>query len=226
VSTSNTEERQEAISDEQLMRYLDGELGDEAEAQLEARLVAKRDDDSDARDKLAGLELVGGLLRESVEEDMRGGDLVDSIMAEIEAGHADELPDSVAALQQTGALQPGDKSPLVGKAAANDNARNIYMVAAAAAAVAAGLWFYSGTPAETRTASLPPAATPAASGLPQPAAETTAEVAPDADDEPAVEIASVDFGSGQAGSVFHISGGDTAASSTTVLWVTDLGDDE
>jgi hypothetical protein len=224
VTTHNTDEHQAAISDEQLMRYLDGELGDDAEAELGALL----EDDDDARDKLAGLELVGELLREAVEEDERGADLSELIMAEVEAGHADDLPDSVAVLQKKDLAGPGAGSTLADAPAANDNARNIYMLAAAAAAVAAGLWFYSGTtpPEPTRTASAP---TPAleATELPTPAPETTAEVAPDEDDDdPAVEIAAIDFGSGQAGSVFHISGGDTAAAGTTVLWVTDLGDDE
>lgn len=200
------------IDDRQLMRLLDGDLDDQAAAELEARLESE----PDARAKLQGLRAVGTVLREIVAEDNRGASIADAVIAKIgdDEGRLVEPPASgkVSALTRTA-------TP------ANDNARSIYALAGVAAAVAAGLFLWGRADTEPTALTLPaveePAPEVARAAPSQPATEPDAPQ-DEGDAEPAVEIASVDFGA-QSGSVFYISG-NKAAASTAVVWVTDPGE--
>ncbi len=238
TSGSKTDEGPPAISDLELMRYLDGELDEPELTELEARLAG----DDEASGKLAGLDQLGDFLRQAVVSDERGDAIADAVMAGIDAADTDqaegdeaeviELPkqtklDSTAGDQVAGArvAEPS-----------NDNSRLIYSVFAAAAAVAIGLFVWGTTgpgadsvamtdrPAsEAIEAAAAPEASPAAVAGKAARAEDEDDAAAD-EDEPSVEIAAVDFGA-QSGSVFYVSAGKNAAGSTAVVWVTDLGDE-
>ena len=139
MTTSKTTE----ISDRDLMRFYDGELDDERAEEIERWLEDEADDElvGAALDKLAGLELAGDLVIEAIDGDERADDVVDAVMARLDAAEDeedesaenDEAPDEVE-------LAPLKKAPL-GEVAppANDNAARIYMLAAAAAAAAASM---------------------------------------------------------------------------------------
>jgi hypothetical protein len=222
------------VSDEELMRYLDGELGQERRGEVEEQLAGDRD----GRDKLAGMDWVGELLRERAAGDERADGIADAVMASLASSssrdqESSEEDDAAAAevvplpTRKREATQRVDQPR-----AANDNAKSIFALAAAAAAVAAGLYFWSRTGADDITV---------ADGRPAPAATAVAAVQSEAStaaaspkwshpapteeptEEPsaAVEVASVDFGS-HTGSVFYVSTGpENAATTTVVVWVTD-----
>jgi hypothetical protein len=208
------------------MRYLDGELDEESAAEVAALL----EHDADARDKLAGLALSGDLLRGLVEEDARGDGIADAVMIKVGVAAESQPPprdhNVVALPRREAAPSPGAPSSLrtpvsADKPANDNNARLIYMIATAAAAVAAGLYFWSGrTPDETPTASAPPPPAQTAEPAPKPAAPPAAEP----EEAEGVEIASVDFGGEQSGSVFYISAPEKGAAATAVVWVTDPGE--
>jgi len=185
-----------------LMQWYDGELTDAPE--LSGDLEAKRET----------MELVGAMLRVSIEDDARGAGIADAVM-----GRLDEAPQPAEVLE----LPQGTKP-------VNDNARIIYGLAGLAAAAAVGLFFWgSNTPSQEPTVAQAPVASEAPAELtaddaPRPPEAHPADLPPltaqvDAEEEaqPAVEVASVDFGRHQ-GSVFYV-GGQNAQ--TAVVWVND-----
>ena len=191
-------------SDLALMQWHDGELTeapDLSDAELEAKYEA--------------MSLVGAVLRQSVEDDERGAGLADAVMARLDG------PAEVVELTQVGGQggKPG-----------NDNGRTIFGLAGLAAAAAAGLFFWGqSAPEEPAVASAPAAieapAEPTSADAPRPPEahpadmpNLTAQVDEDEDAEPAVEVASVDFGRHQ-GSVFYVASNTTAT--TAVVWVND-----
>jgi hypothetical protein len=239
-------ERKHAPSDLELMRFFDGELDDdEREAEIEAWL--EEDDAHDGRDKLADLGLVAGIVAEEAMARAADIDLVDAVMdgldeAEELEGAADaeaevvELPRPVARERAELPEVAGAASGAAGSsraagsshAAANDNARSIYGLAAVAAAIAAGLFFWGRSDPTAELAHVParppieetvvaPAATPAAP-------EALADAVAEEDEDPTVEVAAVDFGS-NSGSVFYVSGDENAAA-TAVVWITDDAGEE
>ena len=240
TSGSKTDEGLPAISDRELMRYLDGELDEPDLTELEARLVT----DEQASGKVAGLEQVGDFLRETVSADDRADCIADAIMAQIEAEAADGAgADSAGAdsagdgdakvveLPRAPALETLTDRPVADGSPANDNSRLIYAVFGVAAAAAAALFVWGNAVPTSDTvamASRPAVATEvaaaaeAAPGLP-PSGKVDTEAAAEDEDEPVVEIAAVDFGA-QSGSVFYVSAGKHTAGSTAVVWVTDLGE--
>ncbi len=188
-------------SDLALMQWHDGELTeapDLSDAELEAKYEA--------------MSMVGVVLRQSIEDDERGAGLADAVMAQLDA------PSDVVEL------------PQVGTKPSNDNARTIFGLAGLAAAAAAGLFFWGqSTPQEPAVASAPAAieapAEPTSADAPRPPEahpadlpNLTAQVDEDEDAEPAVEVASVDFGRHQ-GSVFYVAS--NTAATTAVVWVND-----
>lgn len=217
MTTSKTE-----ISDRELMRFYDGDLDDERTEEIERWLDEGALDD-EALDKLAGLDLVGDLLAEAVDGDERADDVVDAVMAKLDAAGEDaDAEDDEAANEDVDAeLVPLKKL----QTPANDNAPRIYMLAAVAAAAAAGLYIWGNqgqdveppphayVPPTTMTAE--PTASPAA-----PAPPPTAVGLADDEDE-GVEIAAVDFGT-HRGSVFYV--GDASAGRTAVVWINDAGE--
>lgn len=197
------------IADVELMRHFDGELDEKSSAEVAALL----EHDADARAKIAGLAIAGDVVRASVAEDKRGDNIAGAVMALIEAEPDRKEEGKVVELtRDLPTAQP-----------ANDNARLIYTIAAAAAAVAAGLYFWSNASSESAgpTASAPTAQPAVESPAPTP---SPAEVNTEGDEEAGVEIASVDFGSGVSGSVFYTSAGEKGTSATAVVWVTDSGE--
>lgn len=204
-----------AFSDEELMHFFDGELEPARDSELEELLA----DAGDARDKLAGLALVGDLLRERADADDRADGIADKVMATID-GPMGQLPTLEA---------PSAHGHSPGAHPANDNARTIYALAFMAAAVAAG-FFVWGRGDQTRELAelVPPLPAMVESARPEVApAPGTAEAQPEAvalaedDGERAgVEVAAVDFGA-HIGSVFFVAGADERAAQTAVVWVTD-----
>jgi anti-sigma factor RsiW len=190
-----------------LMRHLDGELDPDRAKELDALLAG----DETARDKAAGLALVAELLRERVDADARADGIVDAVMARLDEAPSDESE-----------AEPVKAAPSSGRVAtdrpANDNARIIFTLATAAAAVAAGLFFWGTTEPDDGVALAPPAEPPAElAPLPTFAEEAPATAEVEAEEAPQpVEVAAVDFGS-QSGSVFYVSGQNAA---TAVVWVT------
>lgn len=222
------------VSDEELMLLVDDELADERRAEVEQVLAS----DPEARAKLAGLEWVGEVLRERAEDERADG-IADAVMARLAPEQGEAPTDQASADEQPGEVVPLRASrqqaprPLDRPAAANDNARGIFALAAAAAAVAAGLYFWSRSGAddmslEARRRAIPPNAIAAAEGessgasaQPRWLREAPEQDPPAEEPSAAVEVASVDFGS-HTGSVFYVSTGpDDAATTTAVVWVTD-----
>jgi negative regulator of sigma E activity len=205
----------------------DGELT----AETAARVAALLAEDAGARDKLATMQLLGSLLRETVDGESRADGITDAVMARV----ASEPAPRRAAVPEA-AVDPAAQHDMLRRARpANDNSRTIYAMALAAAAVAAGLFIWGRTGAsDGQVAAQAPVGPPAVEAPAEPAAETlaseagsaTADDPADETDSPAgVEIASVDFGPGaQSGAVFMISGGKSSAP-TAVVWVTDLGEE-
>ena len=224
------------VRDEELMRFLDEELDEERCAEVAARL----EQDAEARDKLAGLDLAGELLREQAATDERADTIADAVMAKLEAGEGQEAEESSGHEGDDTAGADVVKLPVApqrvdvpasGAQPANDNRWSIFGMAAAAAAVAAGLWVWSRSGADemdlagrqpTSAAQVAAADTDEATAAPRwpaPAAADTAE--PDEEATAGVEVAAVDFGS-HTGSVFYVSTGpEHAATTTAVVWVTD-----
>jgi len=224
--------------DEDLMRYLDGELEEAQSAEIEQLLQQ----DEQAAGKLAALSLLGELLRESADRQVGADGIADAVMAAVEAEACES--DGGSCEDEVGLapvvplpLRPRDKLPV---SPANDNSRNIFTLAAVAAAIAAGffLWGRADTGSELAvTSTNPPVATqpaqPALSLAALEPSQAAAPAVPQPEPEeagPGVEVASVDFGS-LTGSVFYVSGksgdDDRDATTTAVLWVTDdAGEDQ
>ncbi len=227
TTPSNDTEPAAPIDDRdlELMRFLDEEL-DEAEAEA---FAAKLDDEV-VRAKLAGLELVGELLRENAQADERADSIAAAVMERLEAQCSIRKDDDESSADvEPIASQPDLRPSATNDAPANDNSRSFFALAAMAAAVAAGLflWGRSNPTAEVAQAPYDPPAV--AAEMPtsiKPAAADTASLG-EAEEEMGqvgMEIAAVDFGA-QQGSVFYVGGSDEA-NATTVVWVTESGDEQ
>ena len=219
------------VRDLELMRQFDGELDDDLSATVEDFVEA----DADARDKMAGLALVGQLMRERADADARADGIADRVMdaldrddvetldAEAEADQSAPLDSSSPASRERKRLNPKP---------ANDNSGTIYAFAAVAAAIAAGVFVWGKTTSHDTIASAPEGKTgptsmvasdsPAAADMRGPAVGADDSATAEEDDALGVEIAAVDFGS-HSGSVFYVSSGSEEV--TAVVWVTDLGDE-
>ncbi len=233
-------------SDAELMGYLDGELGEPRAAEVATHLEG----DSVARDKIAGLELVGQLLREKAERDGRGDDIAAAVMARIDALPSVEAGRKTVQATREGAASDhsaADRGPAAepeaqapegakiiawperrARSGARDHARGLVGLALAAAAVAAGLFVWSRMPGQETAVAIAPSTTvePATALSPAPpdttpSAPGRAEAEPEEEPHAAVEVAAVDFGA-YMGSVFYVSsGGGDAEATTAVIWVTD-----
>ena len=224
---SESTESTRDVTDETLMQFFDGELDEERALEVAAWI----EHHEDARDKLAGLDIIAEVLREQAAADERGSviDVVDDVLAAIEEGEGAEVIELPA---RSGSSPEGsskfDKVSSTGKPS-NDNARNIYALAGIAAAIAAGMFFWGRTaPTSGTLADLAPQATeaPAAMKVHDDAALTeraqpavTADPA-DAERDAGVEVASVDWGN-QMGQVFEV-----GESGSVVLWINDTADEE
>lgn len=214
-------------SDEELMMLLDGELDEPRRAEV----ASWAGSDAELGGKLDGLGLVSSLVREGAGVDSRADGIADAVMAELESPRAASGGAEVVALP----TRAGRRGRWLGGAsAANDNSRHILWMAGLAAAVAAGLFFWSragikdmpltdGSPATAGASATAVALGPSGSG-PEPKwlpPAATAEQGADEGATPVVEVAAVDFGT-NTGSVFYVSTGASQANTTTaVIWVTD-----
>lgn len=215
-------------SDLELMLYADGELDAERHAEVEAYLARN----AAASSKLAALGMASSIVHEgALSVNPKADGIADAVMAQIAAEAsrsaaplAPSLPSTKTAPAPAPAPAPAGRllRERRGKPA-NDNSRGIFTLAAFAVAAAAGLMLWSradmqapphakGTPETTIQETAPPAPDNAAE-LPQ---EKT-----DKDDEPAVEVAAVDFGA-LTGTIFYVPTGAAASNATTtVVWLND-----
>jgi hypothetical protein len=198
-------------TDLELMLHADGELDAARRAEVEAWLASADDGEGTASPerraahaKLAALGLVSGVVRES------------ALAASASAG-ADGI--AAAVMGRLDARKP-----------ANDTARRTYVLAAAtfvAAAAAVLLWiqpfpFSGGGPVAHRGSAPAPGLTAVDAfepDMPNTETEAEAEHPGDVSVEHAVEVSAVDFG-GRTGAVLYVPG-ETSASSTTVVWLSD-----
>jgi anti-sigma factor RsiW len=223
---STERQPQTPVSDQELMCWLDGELDETRHAEIGALVAA----DPELRAKVAGIGLAGELVRERIDGDERADTVADAVMGKLGAEPEDGgklIHAPFGAKRRLGSFVRSEP--------ANENARSVFVMAALAAAVAVGLFFWS----RAGLKELPvghggpgrPIVVPATALAWQPGASAAepkwlspAPAEPAAEDEEsaaAVEVAAVDFGS-HSGTVFYVSSGSTESSTTTaVVWVTD-----
>lgn len=207
-------------TDMELMLYFDGELSEPRRAEVES-FVAR---DSSATNKLSGLRVSSGLVRERALAVDMGGDIAASVLSAIEAGIDKQKSAGSKPIGFLPVRPAGSSSK-----PANDNSRSIFTLAAIAVAAAAAMMIWSRTPPDAPNVAKgdAPAATQEArqpASDPQKAAveAAPAEAPPaEAELEHGVEVAAVDFGA-HMGTIFYVPS-DAAASSatTTVVWVDD-----
>ncbi len=237
--TAHERRVEKAVSDLDLMLYLDGELSTERHEQVRRAITR----DEVLRSKFHALEVASSIVRERAVDAAANIDFADSVMAKIMA------KDAVVSLDERDTA-PGEGQPRETSAndtqgvrleklearakASNDNARGIFALAALAVAAAASLMIWgrlapnpSVAPAEplamVTTQEIAPAAPPVEM-LSAPAGETPADVAED--QEMGVEVAAVDFGS-RVGTIFYVeTEAATSRHTTTVVWLTDSDGEE
>lgn len=209
-------------TDMELMLYVDGELDEERIADVEALLK----ESEGARRKVTALRYASGMVREHTMAAAPAIDVASSVMAKIEAGEASEADPPAkngAGVDMAPVRLPRSSTKDSRPAAANDNSRSIFTLAAIAVAAAAGMmiWGRMGEAPVRPTASVPvmtqEAAPEAQVRAPAPPAEPSTS---EGDDEHGVEVAAVDFGA-HMGSIFYVPTDATAGATTTVVWVDD-----
>lgn len=196
-------------TDQQLMRLHDGELDPDERASVETALAT----DARARDVVAGLEQIGDVVRAVVERTDAPSDLVDDVMARIDAEQqGGRAPDREGLRVLEGGAR-GGATPTAsppGRGARIAAAGGAFAAAAAAAVVMALSGGATSTAVGSRPA-LPATAQPAVAPS-APVVGTSAE-----EDSSSAAIESIDFG-GSNGSIFMVSAGDVT---TPVVWVSD-----
>jgi anti-sigma factor RsiW len=215
-------------TDQELMLYADGELGDERRAEVETHLAS----DETARRKLWGLRMTSDLVREAALELSAADSIADAVMGKIGAeskpnGAHTETPSKQAEVIRIGERRPAALAKVAAKRAANDSARSIWMLTAAAVAAAAGMMIWgrmdaAPTADRSRTQSTAsPVEVVAPVEAPKPLAAEEPAPTPDGELEMGVEVAAVDFGA-RTGTIFYVAGDQGASSpTTTVVWLAD-----
>ena len=218
-------------SDLELMMFHDGELDEARHREVEAYLRGEGTAVKSSANKLAGLGLVSALVVESQIPTMRAQErqadtIAAAVMAKLDAGRdaspratGNEKSDSHTTPRLDGAAEP-----------ANDNGRFIMVLAGLAAAAAAALFVWGrSAPPEAPSAAVEAIDAPAEMA-PVPS-ETVAIVPPtatssaavpsleEAEGQPSVEVASVDF-SAASGAVYYVPS-DSAGQTTAVVWLKD-----
>ncbi len=215
------------VGDRDLLRFYDGDLTDDEAAAVMHRVER----DALVSRKLAGLTLLGDLVREAVAAEP-AFDVADDVMARIDADAGSQQGSSSIAppsaedrrIASAAAVPRPELERVRASSAkpANENSRSIFALAACAAAAAAGLFVWGRMPVDDipisrAVPSEPASAVAALSGqkvAPEPSGATV-------ESGPGVEIASVDFGARQ-GSVFYMPNTDSAAL-TAIVWIDDSG---
>jgi hypothetical protein len=223
-------------TDLELMLYVDGELS--GDRLREVRLAIEKD--ASLRSKVAALKLAADVVREDARTCAASVDLTDAIMGRIAADSGgtldprDASPAPVAEERPAPVVQPLLRpGPARPKAAANDNARGIFALAALAVAAAAGMMIWgrmapdASRPPSAPVATLTTQAEPTNVVLepaPTPSAERAAAPAQEGEGDVGVEVAAVDFGS-RVGTIFYVpreaATSNHAATTTTVVWLAD-----
>lgn len=236
--TAHERHVEKAVSDLDLMLYLDGELS--AERHEQVRRAIKREEV--LRNKLEALQISAGIVRERALDAAANIDFADAVMAKIMANDAAvslDARDVAPVMQASCETSSNDQPPLrldklgTRTPPSNDNSRGIFALVAFAVAAAASFMIWgrlAPTPstlptqpvAMATTQEVAPAAPPVE--LPSPAVAGESEVAED--QEMGVEVAAVDFGS-KVGTIFYVPT-ETATSkhTTTVVWLTDPDGEE
>jgi hypothetical protein len=237
--TAHERHLEKAVSDLDLMLYLDGELS--ADRHEEVRCAIARD--KVLRNKLSALEITSSIIRERAVDAAANIDFTDSVMAKIMASDAavslDER-DAAPIVDQPKESSPEQAQPVrleklgAQTRASNDNARGIFALVALAVAAAASFLVWGRLAPNPSTAATAPIAmvttqevAPAKPPVELPAAPAN-EAEPEAidDQEMGVEVASVDFGS-QVGAIFYVpTEAATSKHTTTVVWLTDPDGEE
>jgi len=230
---------EKAVSDLDLMLYLDGELSTERHEQVRRAMTR----DEVLRNKLSALEVSSAIVRERAVDAAANIDFADAVMAKIMAN------DGAVSLDERD-VAPGEKPPVQTSAndtqnvrlkkleartkASNDNARGIFALAALAVAAAASLMIWGRLAPNPSVAPAEPIAmvtTPEAARVappvempPAPVGETLPDTAED--QGMGVEVAAVDFGS-RVGTIFYVeTEAATSRHTTTVVWLTDSDGEE
>jgi hypothetical protein len=235
--TAHEKHVEPAVSDLDLMLYLDGELDDTRYEQVRRALTRNKI----LRNKLSALEVSSSIVRERALDVAVNIDFADSVMAKIMANKTDvslDERDAAPAVHQTRESStneaPAVRLDKLGSPAkpSNDNSRGIFALAAIAVAAAAGLMVWgraapnpSAMPTEPVAMVTTPEVAPAAPPVEmQPAPAIEPEVAED--QEMGVEVAAVDFGS-KVGTIFYVpTEAATSKHTTTVVWLTDPDGEE
>ncbi len=215
-------------TDLELMMYADGELTEPRASEV-ARFLEASDSSKEPAQKLRGMTIVGDLVREHSAR-MATAHAADDIVASVMKAIAAAAP--LASQPKTVSLKSAsvDTSAIGGaKAPANDNNRFIYGLAgiAAAAAVALGMWGRN-PPSPQATGREPVVREIPSMVAPSPTVAMVKPGTPDgagpdpsseAQDEPSVKVASVDFGA-KMGTIYYVPK-DTRGATTTVVWLAD-----
>lgn len=235
--TAHERQVEPAVSDLDLMLYLDGELDDERYEQVRRTLTRNKI----LRSKLSALEVSSSIVRERALDAAANIDFADAVMAKIMANKTDvslDERDAAPVVHEARERATNDTPPVrLEKLAprakpSNDNARGIFALAAVAVAAAASLMIWgrlapspSSGPTEPVAMVTTPEVAPAAPPMElQPAPAAEAEVMED--QEMGVEVAAVDFGS-KVGTIFYVpTEAATSKHTTTVVWLTDPDGEE
>jgi hypothetical protein len=217
----------------ELMLYFDGELDGELNGELDearaAEIEAYLERDSGYRNKLSGLRVTSGVVREKALAAAPSFDIVAAVMSKIEAGEdatPAKEPKKDGAIDIRSARRPAREA----SKPANDNTRSIFTLAAIAVAAAAGMMIWGRMGADQLQSakySAPEVTDVAAPSEPakpppsEPAPESAPAPAPEIDMEHGVEVAAVDFGA-HMGTIFYVpTGAAVSSATTTVVWVDD-----
>lgn len=211
-------------SDMELMLYADGELDEARKRDVETFLAS----DETARDKVATLDLAASLLRDGSAASSPSGSVADLVMAKV-AAQGDAQSSAGAKVIPLRPRKPAVEAEAPKSGMFGRSSRAVYYFATAALAAAAAMTLWARVDPEMPA--LPPTA--AIGELPRPAAQAEKPSAPalqapspEGDLDVGVEVAAVDFGS-RTGTIFYLPGeGSGQVSTTTVVWVNDVGDDQ
>jgi hypothetical protein len=188
-------------TDLELMLWADGELEGEAAERVEA-YVAREEA---AQAKLAGMSLVGDLLREDARAATQADDLADLVMGRI---RAEAKPDAKPAKEKPAEEKIAPVIPLRPATPRRRTHPGVWGLAVAAMAAAAGLLLWSRGPA------------PTIGGLTSiGTADTHQTAAPPAEAERGVEVAAIDTGD-HAGAIFYVPSDSAQSGDTAVVWIT------
>ena len=218
-------------TDLELMMFHDGELDEARHREIELHLQGDGSAPKTGTAKLAGLELLSSLVVESQvpvarAQEKQADSIASLVIAKLEPSDKPGIRETL----DPRSVPTSDRTSN-GAAPANDNNGRFIMVLAGLAAAAAAALFVWGrsAPPDAPSAAVDaaveapaqPAPVETVATLPAPSAPTSAAVptVEEADSEPSVAVASVDFGAA-SGAVYYVPS-DDAGQTTAVVWLKD-----